>query len=277
MVGVLGGALEGWDVVCRFKTSNLQQIEQFVQVVPQTSPPTKVRKWTTLPWWDWKWQHLRVTGTSAKHPSSRANSTHLGVPEVLLYGTGCISCSDKGWAPVEVTTSESFRHLPDLCLGEVGSSYGLSVGGNLVKCVGLCTDEGVCVSGKAAAQYGAGVAGTRKSAWLWNPGTDLEVSWGRRWAVLCCWWYPHSVGCVSAPAQLGGHYRKINVVFSLLFLLHLDCGVAARTCAIACFVHWFQTQVSLWKSGRGGHRRHKGRKKILLVLFYAEMFSSSVS
>lgn len=44
MVGVLGGALEGWDVVCRFKTSNLQQIEQFVQVVPQTSPPTKVRK-----------------------------------------------------------------------------------------------------------------------------------------------------------------------------------------------------------------------------------------
>lgn len=41
---VLGGVLEGWDVVCRFKTSDLQQIEQFVQVVPQTSPPTKARK-----------------------------------------------------------------------------------------------------------------------------------------------------------------------------------------------------------------------------------------
>lgn len=117
----------------------------------------------------------------AKHPSSHANSTHLGVPEVLLYGAGCISCSDKGWAPVEVTTSESFRHLPGLCLGQVGSSCGLSGGGNLVKCVGLCMEERVCVFGKAAAQYGAGVVGSRKSAWLWSPGTDLEV----RQAVSC--------------------------------------------------------------------------------------------
>lgn len=255
-----------------FKTSDLQQIGQFVQVVPQTSPPTKARKWTTLPWWDWKWQHLQVTGTS--EPSTPHPMQITSIWECQRY-----CCMVQAASRAVTRAGHPWKSQPLRVSGtcQVGSSCGLSGGGNLVKCVGLCMEERVCVFGKAAAQYGAGVVGSRKSAWLWNPGTDLEVSWGRRWAVLCCWWYPHSVGCVSAPAQLGGHYRKINMVFSLLFLLHLDCGVAARTCATAGFVHWFQTQVSLWKSGRGGHWRHKGRKRILLVLFYAEIFSSSVS
>lgn len=86
----------------------------------------------------------------AKHPSCHANNTRVGVPEVLLCITGCILCSDKAWAPVDVTTSESLRHLPDLCLGQVGSSCGLSGRGNLLKCrvvhggKGLCLWEGCC-------------------------------------------------------------------------------------------------------------------------------------
>lgn len=129
-------------------------------------------------------------------------------------------------------------------------------------------EERVCVCGKAAAQYGAGVAGSRKSAWLWNPGADLEVSWG---CELSC-----AVGVI--PALWGVHVLLNSREDAILretwsfFLLHLVCGVAARTCAVVCFVRWFQTRVSLWKSGRGGHWRHKGRKRILLGLFYAEIF-----